>query len=128
MARPKKFESISASISFRLEEHEKDSLLEKVRFSGLNMSDFMRDAVLANRTKIVAPSIEESRRIKQAAIDARRTCYLAAKASNNINQIAYRANSEYVRGVIAEGTYLSILDDLEALRLYLGVGRRVDKN
>lgn len=123
MARPKKFESISSSISFRLEEHEKDFLLEKVRASGLNMSDFMRDVVLANKTKIVAPSTEESRKIEQAAIDARRTCYFAAKASNNINQLAHRANSEYVRGVIAEGTYLSILNDLEALRLFLGVGK-----
>lgn len=120
MGRPRKYGKETKTLSVRLEEDEREKILEKIKESGLTISEFFRDAIITNRTKVVAPSAEQALKIEQAAVDARRTRFLASKASNNINQLAHRANSEFLTGVISENTYLDILDDLEAMRLFFG--------
>jgi hypothetical protein len=41
------------------------------------------------------------------------------KTSNNLNQIAHRANAEHVRGELSEATYAQLLDQLQMISRYL---------
>jgi len=45
--------------------------------------------------------------------------YHLSKAGNNINQLAHRANSENLAGVLRQDTYDSILHSLESIEAYL---------
>jgi hypothetical protein len=45
--------------------------------------------------------------------------YIFNKTSNNLNQIAHRANSEHVRGKLSEATYEQLLTQLQLIGQYL---------
>ncbi len=112
MARPKKHGAgLSKPVSFRLSEPDFLAYQEKVRASGLSASDFFRDAVLTNRTQIVARP--------KATADKHRALYLLNKAGNNINQLAHRANAAHQAGKLSEKTLEGILDNLELITRYL---------
>jgi hypothetical protein len=55
----------------------------------------------------------------KASADRRRLLYLFNKTSNNINQLAHRANADHLGGVLSESGYESILDQLELIVRYL---------
>ncbi|WP_434113443.1 plasmid mobilization relaxosome protein MobC [Paraburkholderia caffeinilytica] len=80
---------------------------------GLSQSEFFRQAVLANRTQIVAQP--------EASADRKRLLYVFNKTSNNLSQIAHRANSEHVRGKLSEATYEQLVDQLQMISRYLKV-------
>lgn len=113
MARPKKDEAdrLTRTVSVALTETDYVAWLAKVQTSGLTRSEFFRECVLANRTQVVA-------RLK-ASDDKTRLLYLANKASNNINQIAHRANADNLAGLASESTYRAILGELQALNQLL---------
>lgn len=115
MARPKKDDSelLSKTVSVALTEADHAAWLAKVEASGLTRSEFFRDCVLTNRTQVVARPV--------ASPDKTRLLFLANKASNNINQLAHRANSEHQAGAIGEATYSAILFELQALNRFLKV-------
>lgn len=96
---------LAKPVSFRLTEADHAAYLAKVRSSGLTPSEFFRDAVLTNRTQVVAVDREVRRQI----------LFLVAKASNNLNQLAHRVHTDHVAGKVGEATYLSVLGELEAL-------------
>lgn len=113
MARPPKEEKekLEKVASFRLTQADYDAYQKKFRASGLTQSEFFRDCVLGNRTQVVArPS---------ASLEKKRMLFLVNKISNNINQMAHRANSEAQAGVIKESTYLDILDELSRMNAFL---------
>jgi len=94
-------------VSFRLTTADHDAYLAKVAASGMKPSPFFRDCVLTNKTQILArpkPSKELGRLV-----------YLVNKASNNVNQLAHRANADYLAGTVSEGTYTRILGELQTL-------------
>lgn len=109
MARPKKEETDKRPppLSFRLTKDDYAAYLAKVKASGMSKSKFFRDCVLNNRTHVIAR--------KQSSTEKGQLLYLFNKASNNINQLAYRANSDHVAGRISERTYAAILAELEEL-------------
>jgi hypothetical protein len=108
MARPKKHaEGLSRPVSFRLAEPDFQVYQEKVLASGLSASDFFRECVLTNKTQVV------SRR--KITADQKQLIYLVNKTSNNINQLAYRANSEHLAGKLSEQTFELILSNLEVI-------------
>lgn len=112
MARPRKHgDGLSKPVSFRLSEADFLAYQEKVRASGLSASDFFRECVLTNRTQVIAKP--------KPSADHRRMLYLMNKASNNINQLAHRANTDNVAGKLSEATYGAILDNLELMSRYL---------
>ena len=78
---------------------------------GLTQSEFFREHVLANTTQVVAKP--------KASADSLRAVYLLQKASNNINQLAHRANSEHLAGVLSEATFLAIVNQLEQLNQFM---------
>jgi hypothetical protein len=98
-------------IAFRLSEVDRDAYLAKVAVSGLTQSEFFRQAVLTNRTQVIARP--------KASGDRKRLLYIFNKTSNNLNQIAHRANSENVKGKLSEQTYEQILDQLQMIGRYL---------
>ncbi len=66
---------------------------------------------MTNRTQIVAKP--------QLSKDYRQLLFLYLKASNNINQLALKANSDSKAGKASEATYQAILNNLETLNLFL---------
>lgn len=109
MARPKIDEAVrlTRTVSVALTETDYLAWLAKVQASGLTRSEFFRECVLANRTQVVARP--------KATADKTRLLYLANKASNNINQLAHRANADNQAGLASESTYQFILGELQTL-------------
>lgn len=109
MARPRKHvDGLAKSVSFRLPPAELAAWQAKVEASGLTASEFFRDLVLTNRTQVVARA--------RPSADQTRLLYLVNKASNNLNQLAHRANADHQAGKITEATYSGILAELAAIR------------
>lgn len=100
-------EKLTRPISFRLTAADHTAYLEKVEASGMKSSEFFRDCVLGNKTQVIA-------RPKYSA-DKDRIIYLFNKASNNMNQLAHKANAAHLAGSVSEATYAGILADLQTL-------------
>ena len=109
--KPADGQKLTRPVSFRLTDADHAAYLAKVEASGLKPSEFFRECVLQNRTQVVA-------RVPTSS-DKRRLLYLFNKASNNINQLAHRANADHLAGVISEDTYTRILADLHGLAHYM---------
>lgn len=111
MARPTKpdAEKVLMKMSLRLTEADHAAYMAKCHAAGLTRSEFLRECVLRNRTEVVA------RADAPPNSDKIRILFLFAKTSNNINQLAYRANSDHLAGILCESTYVSILAELNAV-------------
>jgi hypothetical protein len=104
-------EKLTRPVSFRLTAADHAAYLAKVEASGMKPSAFFRDAVLTNKTQIVARA--------KASPERGRLVYLINKASNNINQLAHRTNADHLAGVVSEATYTRILAELQTLAHYM---------
>lgn len=113
MARPviSDEEKLSRTVAFRLTDGDFLRYKRKFSASGLKQSEFFREHVLCNTTQVVARPV--------ASVDTKRAVFLLQKASNNVNQLAHRANSEYLTGLVSERTYLAILGQLQLLNNFL---------
>ena len=110
---------MSHTIAFRLTDG--DFLRYKWKFSasGFTQSEFFREHVLCNTTQVVARPV--------ASRDTKRAVFLLQKASNNLNQLAHRANSECLTGLVSENTYEAILDQLQQLSTFMQLQTREAK-
>jgi len=97
--------------SFRTTEEGGAAWDKKIARSGFSKSEFFRKAVQANQTEVIARPA--------ATRDAKRAVFLLAKASNNINQLAHRANSERRAGKVSETTFAAIFDQLQRLSQFM---------
>lgn len=103
--------------SFRLPDHVADAWDDNIARSGMNKSEFMRAAVIDNETVVNG---DASRNKKKRAVrtpstvhpDIKRANFLLAQASNNINQIAHRLNSDHASGLVTPALYAEIMDEL----------------
>ncbi|KWE97892.1 plasmid mobilization protein [Burkholderia ubonensis] len=111
MAKKKGDEELGKTISCRLTPSQTQVYMAKVRASGLTSSEFLREAVIGNRTTIVAKP--------KASIDRKRVLFVFNKTSNNLNQLAHRANADHVSGKLSEASYLKLLDQLQMISRYL---------
>lgn len=102
---------LAKPVAFRLSEADHAAFLAKVEASGLKPSQFFREAILTNKTQVIA-------RPKPSA-DYGRLVYLVNKASNNVNQLAHRANAAHKAGQVSEATYAGILAELNILSHFL---------
>lgn len=102
---------LTTPVSFRLTAADHAAYLAKVKASRLNKSEFFRDCVLTNRTQVLARP--------RASVDKQRLTYLFNKTSNNINQLAYRANADHLEGKADHATYQAILKQLDAITAYM---------
>jgi hypothetical protein len=98
-------------IAFRLSEADRAAYLEKVTRSGLTQSEFFRQAVLTNRTRVIARPVD--------SLERRRLLYIFNKTSQNLNQIAQRANSDHSSGKLSEAAYEQFLNQIQMISRYL---------
>jgi hypothetical protein len=102
---------IAKLVGFRLTDAEHRAYLAKVESSGMSASEFFRDCVLTNRTRIVAR--------QPLGIDKKRVMLVVNKSGNNLNQIAHVLNAARLDSSASESTYLAALDALESIELLL---------
>ncbi|AXV99179.1 plasmid mobilization relaxosome protein MobC [Ralstonia pseudosolanacearum] len=98
-------------ISFRLPDVDREAYLQKVRESGLSQSEFFRQAVLGNRTQLVA-------RLK-ATPYRKRLLFIYGKVSDDLTRLARQASVNHARGALSEDSYLQLLDQLQLIGRYL---------
>ena len=121
-------------VSFRLSDADYEIYQGKLQASGMTKSAFFREYVLTNRTEVMAAgkalsadqlreraqALAAVKRAKRATSEEkRRLLYLFNKTSNNINQLAHRANSAHLAGKISDADYSSILNNLELIVRYM---------
>lgn len=113
MARPTKSEEekLGPTIAFRLRSDDFHAYKKKVSASGVSQSEFFRLHVLGNTTQVVARPV--------ASPDAKRAVFLLHKASNNLNQLAHRANVEHLAGTLSERSFVAIIDQLRQLNAFM---------
>ena len=104
---PRKPKEPTRTVSFRLTLPDHATYLAKASAAGVKPSEFFRDAVLTNRTQVVA-------RV-QPSSDKRRLLYLFNKTSNNMNQLAHAANAAELAVTATPATYAGILAELQAI-------------
>lgn len=111
MGRPKKQDSekLTKTIAWRVTEAVKDRLDADYRKSGKTQSDFLRDLLEHQKPTIIGKAAPSK--------DLKQLVFLFNKASNNINQLAHRANTAALDGTADEKTYRGILAALEVLTL-----------
>jgi hypothetical protein len=102
---------LAKRVGFRLTDAEHRAYLAKVESSGMSASEFFRDCVLTNRTRIVAR--------QPLSNDKKRVLLVVNKSGNNLNQIAHVLNAARLDSSASESTYLAALDALESIELLL---------
>lgn len=103
--------ALGRPVAFRLPEAERAAWLDKVSRSGLTQSEFFRQAVLTNRTRVIARPA--------ASAERRRLLYIFNQASHTLNQLASRANTGYTSGALSETTFEHLLTELQMISRYL---------
>ena len=96
-------------IIFRVTEKERQEFDLKVKKANTTASDLLRERVLNDNLIIVAKPAKQSK-------DRKQLIYLYNKASNNLNQLAYIANSHNKAGTLTEKQHQSILANLITYR------------
>ena len=104
-----KSESLSRNFAFRLTEEDGAIWDEKIASSGLSNSEFIREAVIKNKSEVVSAPPQNPALVRQN--------YLLATLSRNMNQIAYRLNSDNLVGLVTPSVYAAILDELESISI-----------
>lgn len=98
---------------FRLTEADAAVLDEKVAMSGLTESEFIRQAVIQNKTEI-RPPVKPLKKKDMHPL-ARQIVYQIQKEGNNLNQIARQINIARREGSINNATFSDVLDDLDSI-------------
>lgn len=109
MARPRKpeHEKLKQTIAWRVTDAVKEELERQYAESGLTQSEFLRELLERRKATIVARP--------KSSLDKKRMLFLFNKSSNNINQLAYRANADHLEGILSEAIYSRILAALEQI-------------
>ncbi|MFA7350671.1 MAG: plasmid mobilization relaxosome protein MobC [Methylotenera sp.] len=110
MARPEKLdaEKLTKSVAFRMTEGTFKMYERKFMAAGLKQSEFFRLHVVNNTTQVVAKSPAASRAV-----------LLLSKASNNLNQLAHRANAANLSRTISDETFKTISTQLKLLNEFM---------
>lgn len=113
MARPTKEEhlKLKRTIAWRVTDGVKAELDRQYAESGLTQAEFLRELLERKTVQIIAR--------KKASPDLKRALFLANKTSNNINQIAHRANADHLEGILSEARYARILAELQSISAYM---------
>lgn len=88
-------------VSLRISRDEFSPFEEQIRLSKLSRSAFFRKLVL-----------EKSSFVKIEVKDTRQLLYIFNKASNNINQLAFKMNAAHKYGIISDKKYTLLLNAL----------------
>ena len=111
-------EKLGKTISFRVLEHVYADFENQRKAANMTKSELFRDYIAKNKVHVTARPVMSR--------DAKRAVFLIQKASNNINQLAHRANAEHLAGVLSEQTFLGINTQLTKIAAMLLDGTRVN--
>lgn len=109
--RTKHTEPLTDPYSFKLTRSEAILLNNKIARSNMSNAEFLREAVLKNRTAILARPA--------ASLEKRRMQFLFNKTSNNMNQIAHVLNGAQLVGKLSGHLCFDAISQLEAIAQYL---------
>ena len=112
------------TLSFRLSDDQFDIWTKKVSRSGMTKSEFFREAVINNQTEVVGDaSRHRAVRVKKPANpELRKSLFLLAQSSQNINQVAHRLNSDHKVGIVSAELYEAVLQKLQEISASLKEG------
>lgn len=103
--------ALTRIITTRLNDADFAQFEAKVEASNMSRSDFFRDCILSNKTKVVAREVESK--------DYQKLLFVINKASNNLNQIAKKLNTASKLEVMTQQTYDDALYNLSLISSYL---------
>lgn len=129
--------NLAAPVAVRLPNETYQTLLGMAELANTSVGKIIRQKLVATDAQTLTINvsektqlytIEDIERAAEAALKAKhaqriksseekkQVLYLFNKTSNNINQLAHRANLEYKAGIISDETYQTILDELHDLK------------
>lgn len=112
MVRPTKYEEpMARPRSFRLRKLEDEKFAKKLSDAGLETSEYIRKLLHEDKSEVIARP--QRMMSKESRLELIRMIGQVQRVGNNINQLAHRANADYLTGTLAEKTYEDLLSRLE---------------
>lgn len=96
-------------VGFRLTEVEYEKFAAKAATANMALTEYLRNAILSDNTIIKAKPPKLSK-------DRKEMFYIFNKTSNNLNQLAYLANTHNKLGTLTDKNHQSILANLITIR------------
>lgn len=104
-------EKKSKTISFRVLESVYCDFQHQCNAANMTKSELFRDYIAKNKVQVIARPAPSR--------DAKRSVLLLQKASNNINQLAHRANSDNLTGLLSDVHYQEFTKQLAQLNKFM---------
>lgn len=104
-------EKLGLTISFRVTVDVYADFQNQCQAANMSKSELFRDYIAKNKVQVIArPSPSR---------DAKRAVLLLQKASNNLNQLAHRANSDNLTGLLTDAHYQEFTRQLAQLNKFM---------
>ena len=104
-------ERFGSTISFRVTVDVYADFQNQCSSANMTKSELFRDYIAKNKVQVIARPAPSR--------DAKRSVLLLQKASNNINQLAHRANSDKLKGLLSDENYQNFTSQLEKLNRFM---------
>lgn len=106
-----KGEPLGSTISFRVHDQVYAEFETQRLAANMSKSELFRDYIAKNKVQVTARPAPTR--------DAKRAVLLLQKASNNINQLAHRANTDSLTGLLSDDYYRAFTKQLEQLNNFM---------
>lgn len=104
-------EPLVPTISFRVKADVYADFEAQCKAANMTKSELFRDYIARNKVQVLARPAPSR--------DAKRAVLLLQKASNNINQLAHRANSDSLTGLLTDEYYREFTKQLAQLNRFM---------
>lgn len=104
-------EPLGPTISFRVHDHVYSDFEAQRIAANMSKSELFRDYIAKNKVQVIARYVPSA--------DAKRAVFLLQKASNNLNQLAHRANADSLTGLLTDEYYKALTNQLEKLNKFI---------
>lgn len=104
-------EKLGLTISFRVTADVYADFQNQCSAANMSKSELFRDYIAQNKVQVIARPTPSR--------DAKRAVLLLQKASNNINQLAHRANSDHLAGLLSGAHYQEFTKQLAQLNRFM---------
>jgi predicted transcriptional regulator len=107
--------------SFRLPAEIADIWDAKIDQSGYVISEFMREAVIANKTIVTPAKRGKVQRKDLSTQSEREILYLLQRQGANVNQLAHAVNLAKKEGSTSEQMFVAVLEELQKIEAQANV-------
>ena len=104
-------EKLGPTISFRVTVDVYADFQNQCSAANMSKSELFRDYIAQNKVQVIARPAPSR--------DAKRAVLLLQKASNNLNQLAHRANSDNLSGLLSDAHYQAFTGQLAQLNKFM---------